>query len=142
MPNKKVFKEVTIPNWTYFGVERCIIELWIYEDDDNEPVYNAAISIFLDDGNIDVDNPKVISLSTTIYDLDKKQCAIECIKYCVELFGKVSKKTYVIREGEIIEELDIDDEDLMDDFDRLDDEDEDEDDDFMTMKIPKNRTLH
>jgi hypothetical protein len=133
-----------IPNWYYFGTHHCIIELIVFqEDEDDEPVYNSFIVFFLDDGEESSkteDKQKVISINTEVYDTDKKACAIETIRHTVELFGSVSRMIYVTsNDGTFIEEFELEDDDLLDDFDRLE---EDDDDDFYSMKIPKNRTLH
>lgn len=142
-------KNNTISNWSYFGTHHCIIELIVFqEDEDDEPVYNSFIVIFLDDGEKSSkkeDNQKVISINTEVYDTDKKACAIETIRHAVELFGTVSRMIYVTSsDGSIIEEFELEEEDLLDDFDRLemDEEDDNDNEDFYSMKIPKNRTLH
>lgn len=138
-----------IPNWSYFDTHHCIIELILFqENEDDEPVYNSFIVIFLDDGEKSSkkeDNQKVISINTEVYDTDKKACAIETIRHAVELFGTISRMIYVTSsDGSIIEEFELEEEDLLDDFDRLemDEEDDDDNEDFYSMKIPKNRTLH
>lgn len=139
-----------IPNWTHFGVQHAVVEVWQHKnpDDESEVIYNAFITMFLNDTPVTNDgNERVISLQSDVFDEDRYECAAECARQVVELFGRVSRMVYIFNEdSEIIEEYELDESAFLDDgvelYDETSNEPEFDQMDNVIPMIPKNRTLH
>lgn len=59
-------QEVTIPNYTFFGVKSLVVELHRFEDEDdpeNEYIYNVHLSYLLDDGKDDGQDKVVTTIT-------------------------------------------------------------------------------
>ena len=95
-----------IPNWTMFGAQRIVINIFEREID-NETVYTSALLFWLDDG-IEDSEEKTVTVFTDIVTESSKKAALILGEYASAIFENVDAIAYVFGEkNEIIEEIDM-----------------------------------
>lgn len=102
-------KKVTIPNWHQFGVMVAGIILFKYEDDDEQPRYQAGYTLFLDNGEeVNEDTQPVITIITELESDNYISLASLAYQKAVDLFYHVSSTFAVLDEdGELINSEDL-----------------------------------
>ena len=105
-------RKVTIPTWTYFGVQTVSIQLNTFSDEDtDETIYNPVLNMWLEDGKKQKEgDEQVICIITEIYS-ECMHCAISEVFMGLDLIfnGAIINTCFVLDEdGEIIDEIDLD----------------------------------
>jgi len=106
-------KEVTIPNWTFFGAKNVAIDV-AEVIVDGEVYYNPMVTLFLEDGT---DEEKAVSIITDHYCTDAKGSVYEIARHLAMMFDSISANvTHFDSAGDIVEEYN-----LNEDFDQYND---------------------
>lgn len=104
-------KKVTIPNWTLFGVHSVGIEIHTFEGDDAD-YYQAALTVFLDDGaehTEESDDQKVITLFLDTNSGDLDQYIYDTVTWAAAAITNVGNKVFVFNpDGDIAKEIELD----------------------------------
>jgi hypothetical protein len=105
--------DVTIPNWSMFGVKKAIVNVF-QKVINGEFFYYGALLIWLDDGvSDDKYEEKTITLFTDVVMDDSKKCAVIVAEIAATLFEEIGSKVMVFgEENEVIEEFDLNDEEI------------------------------
>lgn len=115
MKNKPL--KTIIPNWTMFGADRIVVNIFKKEVD-AEIFYTAALLFWLNDGSTEEEEyvEKTVTIFTDVVTNDPKQSALILGEYASALFNEVDSIAYVFDEDDkVIEEIDmneLEDEDL------------------------------
>jgi len=98
-------KEVTIPNYTYFGAKMVCLELHKFTENDDVS-YNVVMTTILDD---ETEEEKMVSTITNFWHEDPKTAAIDAAVLLFPMFD-LSSLVAVIdgATGNIVEELNLD----------------------------------
>lgn len=105
-------KATTIPNWSQLGVKVVGVSIYRYDDDEDTPTYQAAFTLFLDDGEVyDDDNLEkqpVITIYTDNTSTDAESLAIQTADAAAKLWHEVASDVPVIDEdGIVIRKIDL-----------------------------------
>ena len=104
-------KKVTIPNWTLFGVRSVGVEIHTFESDDAD-VYQAALTVFIDDGvehTEESDDQKVITLFLDTNSDDLDQYIFETVNWIAAAITNVGNNVFVFNpDGDIVKEIELD----------------------------------
>lgn len=114
MKNKPL--KTIIPNWTMFGADRIVVNIFKKEVD-GEIFYTSALLFWLNDGSSEEEYAeKTVTIFTDVVTNDPKQSALILGEYASALFNEVDSIAYVFDEDDkVIEEIDmneLEDEDL------------------------------
>jgi hypothetical protein len=103
-------RKVTIPNWTQFGVMVAGVTLFRF-DDEEKTSYQAAFTLFLDDGEeVDEEKQRVITIITELISDDKIELATIAFQHASDLFTQVTSTVPIIDEdGKIFDSIDLND---------------------------------
>ena len=103
----KFKKEDFISNWTIFGAESIMIQIFHNKIDDNVEIYQGAISIMLDDGSEEESYEKNITVLTDIIEDNLNDAVQETFKSVVNMFEFLIDKIVLITEDMTHKEYDL-----------------------------------
>ena len=104
-------KATTIPNWSQLGVKVVGVSIYRYDDTDT-PTYQAAFTLFLDDGEVyddaDLEKQPVITIYTDFTSEDPESLAIQTADIAAKLWHEVASDVPVVDEdGIVIRKIDL-----------------------------------
>jgi hypothetical protein len=104
-------RATTIPNWSQLGVKVVGVSIYRHDDDDT-PTYQAAFTLFLDDGEVyeddNLDKQPVITIYTDNVSDDADKLAVQTADIASKIWHEVASDVPVIDEdGMVFRRIDL-----------------------------------